>query len=225
MYGSETHHQISVSRLTAWNNIHAVVLLLGIAFFVLGFPLYWVLLLSFLSFTGLILMVGFSFWKSYANWVTTIRLGLLFVAFFQMGAWLDTWVLAFIIPALMMDGLDGYLARKYNQQSHYGAYFDMETDAFYVAVLSLWWWSEGVGGWWMAGLAALRYVYALAIRLPFLPQKQEKSSRFAKTIAVVLMVGLLFPFGVSVEVSFWLLLVITLLTVYSFGLSFFSRFR
>lgn len=66
-----------------------------------------------------------------ANLVTLIRLLLLFgVATFAPTPW------GFVL-VLVLDALDGVLARRLGQTSPFGAHFDMETDALFIALLSV----------------------------------------------------------------------------------------
>ncbi|MGO4599934.1 CDP-alcohol phosphatidyltransferase family protein [Terrabacter sp. 2RAF25] len=58
--------------------------------------------------------------------------------------------------ALVLDAVDGWVARRTGTASPMGARFDMETDAFLILVLSV-----QVArdlGWWVLGIGAARYV-------------------------------------------------------------------
>ncbi|MFM6848259.1 MAG: CDP-alcohol phosphatidyltransferase family protein [Terrabacter sp.] len=61
--------------------------------------------------------------------------------------------------ALVLDAVDGWVARRTGTASPMGARFDMETDAFLILVLSV-----QVArdlGWWVLGIGAARYVLLL----------------------------------------------------------------
>ncbi|TDN91688.1 CDP-alcohol phosphatidyltransferase family protein [Microbacterium sp. BK668] len=63
-------------------------------------------------------------------------------------------------PALALDAVDGWLARRTGTVSELGARFDMEVDAFLLLVLSV-----AVApelGWWVVIIGALRYVFVAA---------------------------------------------------------------
>ncbi|QIG39573.1 CDP-alcohol phosphatidyltransferase family protein [Microbacterium sp. 4R-513] len=63
-------------------------------------------------------------------------------------------------PALALDAVDGWVARRTGSTSELGARFDMEVDAFLLLVLSL-----AVApelGWWVVTIGALRYAFAAA---------------------------------------------------------------
>lgn len=62
--------------------------------------------------------------------------------------------------ALVLDGVDGYVARRTRSESDIGARFDMEVDAFLLLVLSV-----HVGpfvGWWVLTIGLLRYAFVAA---------------------------------------------------------------
>jgi len=94
-----------------------------------------------------------------------------------------------------LDGLDGYLARRTRMTSAFGARFDMETDAFFILVLSALVWRSGVAGPWILGAGAWRYLFVAAgwvlpwMRAPLTPTLR------GRMMAVVQMVGLLVALG------------------------------
>lgn len=85
--------------------------------------------------------------------------------------------------ALVLDAVDGYVARRTGTASAFGARFDMETDAFLIAVLSV-----HVAprlGWWVLAIGAMRYAYVLAGRaLPWL-RRPTPPRYWAKVVAAV----------------------------------------
>lgn len=63
-------------------------------------------------------------------------------------------------PALALDAVDGWLARRTASASELGARFDLEVDAFLLLVLSVY-----VGrdiGWWVVVIGMLRYAFVAA---------------------------------------------------------------
>jgi phosphatidylglycerophosphate synthase len=62
--------------------------------------------------------------------------------------------------ALVLDAVDGQVARRTGTESGLGARFDMEVDAFLILVLSLYV-ARSVGGWVIA-IGAMRYMYVVA---------------------------------------------------------------
>ncbi|WP_343870512.1 CDP-alcohol phosphatidyltransferase family protein, partial [Caenispirillum bisanense] len=73
------------------------------------------------------------------------------------------WTLAALAAAaLVLDGVDGWVARRQRLASAFGARFDMELDAAFMLVLAvLAWRMERAGGWVLAaGLARYAFVAA-----------------------------------------------------------------
>jgi phosphatidylglycerophosphate synthase len=64
------------------------------------------------------------------------------------------------VPALILDAVDGWLARRTRTATGLGARFDMEVDAFLILALSVFV-SEQLGGWVLA-LGLMRYAYVAA---------------------------------------------------------------
>jgi len=60
---------------------------------------------------------------------------------------------------MVLDGVDGWVARRTDSVSVYGARFDMETDAFLMLVLSVFVWTEGRAGVWVLLIGAMRYLF------------------------------------------------------------------
>lgn len=63
---------------------------------------------------------------------------------------------------LVLDGVDGHVARARGESSPFGARFDMETDAALLMSLSLAVPALGVAGWWVVAIGLLRYAYVAA---------------------------------------------------------------
>ena len=69
-------------------------------------------------------------------------------------------LVALTVVALVLDAMDGWVARRTRTASSFGARFDGETDAFLIAVLSVY---VAAGfGWWVLAMGAARYVFAAA---------------------------------------------------------------
>jgi phosphatidylglycerophosphate synthase len=82
-------------------------------------------------------------------------------------------LVALVVIALLLDGVDGWVARRTNSSSELGARFDMEVDAFLLLVLSVYV-SRDLGAWVLA-IGLMRYAFVAASwvlpwmngRLPF----------------------------------------------------------
>jgi phosphatidylglycerophosphate synthase len=95
------------------------------------------------------------------------------------------------VGALLLDAVDGYVARRTGTCSDLGARFDMEIDAFLLLVLSVYLVPQ-VGGWVLA-IGAMRYAFVLGIwTLPWmratLPPRYWRKV-VAATQGVALVVG------------------------------------
>ncbi len=74
-------------------------------------------------------------------------------------AWL---IVVLALVALVLDGVDGRVARRRGETSAFGARFDMETDALLILVLAALAWSQGKAGAWILLAGALRYLFVAA---------------------------------------------------------------
>ena len=107
----------------------------------------------------------------------------------------ERWLLAAIAAAaLMLDGADGWAARRQGLASAFGARFDMEVDAFAILVLAITVAKAQAVPCWVLAIGAMRYFYLAAawafplLRRPLPPRRVADRRR--KTIAVVQSVGL-----------------------------------
>lgn len=155
-----------------------------------------------------------------ANWVTAFRL-LLVIAAAATLVRSSLMVLAVELGlALMLDGVDGVLARRHGWASEFGAAFDMETDAGLVMVLGLAIWErQGVGAWVLVpGL--LHYVYVLCLVL-FPPSgERESRSRLARAGFGVTVGGLLLGLVLGGSLTWACAALATLISCLSFARSF-----
>ena len=65
--------------------------------------------------------------------------------------------------ALLLDGVDGWVARRWRCESAFGARFDMELDAFLILVLSALLFMLDKAGAWVLAIGAMRYVFVGAM--------------------------------------------------------------
>lgn len=85
--------------------------------------------------------------------------------------------------ALVLDAVDGQVARRTGTVTAFGARFDMEVDAFLIAVLSIR--VAATGPWWVLAIGAMRYAYVVAgWSLPWL--RRSLPPRYsAKVVAAI----------------------------------------
>jgi phosphatidylglycerophosphate synthase len=92
--------------------------------------------------------------------------------------------------AIVLDGVDGWLARRDGTASAFGARFDMEIDALLMLVLAGLVWRHGQAPAWVLGAGLLRYAFVAAGRpWPWL-RRALSPSRRRQAACVVPLVGL-----------------------------------
>jgi phosphatidylglycerophosphate synthase len=90
----------------------------------------------------------------------------------------------------LLDGLDGWLARRTHMASALGARLDMETDALLIMVLSVLVWRYNKAGAWVMAGGLMRYAFiAAGWMLPWMAAPLTPTFR-AKTVAIAHVVGL-----------------------------------
>lgn len=159
-------------------------------------------MVTFLVLAGLILhfIPDRSRWLGWANRITLVR-GILIAML--AGALADPSFLAsHALPlvslatlALLLDGVDGWIARRTRTASLFGAHFDMELDTFFILVLCLALIVLDKVGLWVVLIGTIRYAFVMAgLRLTWLQHPLPPSQR-RKAICVwqvaALMLGLL----------------------------------
>lgn len=122
--------------------------------------------------------------------------------------------------ALALDGVDGRLARRSGMASGFGARFDMETDAVFVAVLALLVWYFGKAGVWVLLSGLMRYLFAAVVAVIPRLQRPVPSTFRGKCIAVLQMIALIAALAPICRpaVSAWIAAIGLLALVLSFSL-------
>lgn len=129
-----------------------------------------------------------------ANQVTTVRVmlvalmaGALVEPVMPGTAW---WAIGATVLTATLDGIDGWLARRTQTTSRFGAWFDMETDALLILVLSVFVWHYGKAGGWVLGCGLMRYAFvASGWMLPWMAGPLRPTHR-GKAVAVGQFLGL-----------------------------------
>jgi phosphatidylglycerophosphate synthase len=120
------------------------------------------------------------------------------------GAW---WVIALSTVAMILDGLDGLVARRTGTRTAFGARFDMELDAALIMVLSLLVWRSGRVGWWVLLIGLMRYLFvaaswiwpALGAELP--PSLRRKVVCVVQGVVLLVALGPIIPGWMAVAVT------------------------
>ena len=215
---------------TIWAISASVINLLGLAFAVLyGSNIPWVIG-AIVLFTFYVLRLKSYIQKlpliiGYANWVSLIRLVIIIVLFTFYPNLNDTKLFIFFLIAICLDGVDGYLARRFGQTSEAGEKFDMEIDAFLVFALSWIHVDQQNLTWYILIPGGLKYVYEIS--LFWLPKRRTEllPKKVRSIIAVSFFLSLLIPL-VTEASSFILITYISgTLIICSFIISFFNQFK
>ena len=121
--------------------------------------------------------------------------------------------------ATVLDGVDGWLARRTRMASAFGARFDMEVDALLILALSILVWRHGKAGAWVLVSGLLRYGFVAAGWFaPWLNRPLAPTQR-ARLICIVQVIALLVALlpSVAPAVSAPVAAIGTLALVYSFA--------
>lgn len=159
-----------------------------------------------------------------ANHVTVIRAALVALLAGLLGerATPSTATVAVVVAssAMVLDGVDGWLARRLRMASGFGARFDMETDAAFVAVLALLVWQYGKAGPWVLLSGLMRYLFAAVVAVVPRLQHPVPSTDRGKAIAVLQMIALIVALAplCSHPLSAWVAAAGLLALVLSFSL-------
>lgn len=95
------------------------------------------------------------------------------------------------IVVTMMDGVDGWLARRSGMSSAFGARFDMEVDALLIMALSVLAWTYDKAGAWVIASGLLRYLFVVAGWIWPWMERPLRPSRRRQTVCVIQIVGLI----------------------------------
>jgi phosphatidylglycerophosphate synthase len=125
-------------------------------------------------------------------------------------------LIALVVPALALDAVDGWVARRTGTSSELGARFDMEVDAFLLLVLSVYV-AQSLGPWVLA-IGALRYAFVIVgWALPWF-RKQLPARYWRKVVTAVAGIALaIAASGLAKGIDGVLVAIALLLLVESFG--------
>jgi phosphatidylglycerophosphate synthase len=214
---------------TPWGYANALSMLVGT---LLALWLAYPPLLAFIAALCFFIMVA----QSRGNWtpeggfglpnaITTVRLflsaGLLFSHQHPMGL-----LLAIVaLVNILLDVADGWLARRNNQSSKFGAQYDIETDALLVLTLTIILFTRHVAGAWVLTAGLLRYLYVLAPAIVPTHRGEHPRSRHGRFIYVLMVVCYMFALIVPRGLGSALALIGTVAVSGSFLHAFWHRYR
>ncbi|WP_404377053.1 CDP-alcohol phosphatidyltransferase family protein [Vreelandella aquamarina] len=187
------------------------------------------------GFYALISLLVLAFWPhgplGWANRVTLGRsvlislvAGALVGEAFIQAIWL--W-LGVAVIALLLDGVDGWIARRTRSHSPFGARFDMELDALLITLLCIGLIVEESLGLWVLLIGSMRYLFvAASLPFPWLNEPLNESFR-RKAVCVWQVVALLLALTPLTSSFLAGLLALSALMslVYSFGVDVWWLYR
>jgi phosphatidylglycerophosphate synthase len=95
------------------------------------------------------------------------------------------------LAATLLDGVDGWLARRSKMESAFGARFDVEVDALLILVLAVLVWQYEKAGPWVLASGLLRYGFVAAGRIwPWMSAPLTPTMR-GRVICIVQLAGLM----------------------------------
>ena len=107
---------------------------------------------------------------------------------------------------MILDGVDGRIARRTGTQSAFGARFDMEVDAALILALSVLVWAGDRVGPWCLLIGLMRYVFVAASRLwpalgaPLPESVRRKVVCVAQGVVLLIALGPIIPSAVAIAV-------------------------
>ncbi|MGE0651184.1 MAG: CDP-alcohol phosphatidyltransferase family protein [Alphaproteobacteria bacterium] len=163
-----------------------------------------------------------------ANWITVGRLG---IACLLSGIVAElaiseailpsavAWTIAALAAAgLALDGVDGWIARRGQYESFFGARLDLEVDAFLILVLSVIAWQLDKAGPWVILLGAMRYLFwitGLVFARFATPLPESFRRKSACVMTGIILTALIAPVVVA-PLSAWLASAALAVLAYSF---------
>ncbi|WP_161973744.1 CDP-alcohol phosphatidyltransferase family protein [Hwanghaeella grinnelliae] len=129
--------------------------------------------------------------------------------------------------ALIMDGFDGWYARRNGDDSPFGALFDQETDAAFILILAILVVDQGKAGPWIVLSGLLRYLFVFTglfvdrLRAPLGPSIRRKTVCVIQVVSLVVCLAPIIPPGLSL----WIAALSLALLFYSFAVDVISLMK
>jgi phosphatidylglycerophosphate synthase len=160
-----------------------------------------------------------------ANSVTSLRVLLLACLAGAIDLTEPRWAALCSVSIFTLDGIDGWLARRTNRASSFGAHYDMETDGCFVLILSIGLFELGRAGAWVLLAGALRYLYVIALQLARRTRAEAPRTRFGRYVFGLVVVGFTVGLLTGPRTSEVLAAAATLLLSYAFARGFYWSLR
>jgi len=145
----------------------------------------------------------------------------------------EIFALIVFVVASISDGIDGYIARKYNQITELGKFLDPIADKLLISAALLALVYLEVVETWIAAIIILREIFILAFRFYFFVKDSQFSASWLakkKTLLQIISISILIIYNkvpvysdIVKEIGTWLLYLAAFLTVYS-GVEYLIKF-
>jgi len=165
------------------------------------------------------------FLGNYANQITALRFiisSITALIVYQIPQFISFLLFGLTI---LLDGLDGFLARKYKLVSEIGGLFDKTADAYFVLLLSFLLVVKYDIPFWFLGIGYLHYGYELILYGLGWQSLAIPKNPIGKYAAAFLFISLLSPFVLPNYLYFPIVYFAAILVGCSFGWSFFYKFK
>ncbi|MGY6586888.1 MAG: CDP-alcohol phosphatidyltransferase family protein [Wenzhouxiangella sp.] len=164
---------------------------------------------------GAVLLLGVLLWRfpppgpalGWANAVTLVRALLMAALCVWLVDWPGSqtalWAMTLLALAILtLDGVDGFLARRFDECSDWGARFDMEVDAAFILLLCLALWLHALAPAWVLLIGLMRYAFlAAGFYLPWMAR--DLPERFRRKLVCVIQLAVLIvavsPVGLAAD--------------------------
>jgi phosphatidylglycerophosphate synthase len=109
------------------------------------------------------------------------------------------WIIVVSTVAMVLDGVDGWVARRTGTATAFGARLDMELDAALLLALAVLVWLSGKVGPWVILIGALRYLFVGAgwiwpvLQVPLPPSRRRKIVCVVQGIVLLVCLGPIIP--------------------------------
>ena len=211
---------------SGWDVIHALVIVVGaLVSLSLGdtMSLFVIALVSFIYFITLNKEPKHTFlpFRTYANWVTAIRLLLLLLIIAIWPSLHTTLLISALILIVALDRVDGHLARRFKQESLWGRAFDVEVDSLFVLFCCVYLIISHAMPLWLIIPGLMRYSYIIILKVINPSVQKERSNKIASYVAGMFYLSLLWSIADQSNLQQIVLMISSILIVVSFLISYY----
>jgi len=156
-----------------------------------------------------------------ANWITLSRFMTVFILGFSFYSKNSTLLFGLGGVIVFLDVIDGWVARRFNHKTSFGAVFDAEVDALFVLVCSIGFYMFYNLPIWILFMGFVRYIYDVFGF--FLIKNKHKTSERRSIYAIlagIVFIGILISFILE-EYRITVLAISNIVLLYSFSRSFY----